>query len=157
MKYALALLWCGIAAAQAPRPATVPPKPFPEYMHGDECLFCHRNDVGETWQENAHTITVRQREDAPDLEKILAAQPVLAPFGPDVSHFMLGRERVRFLKKQGYGRMEILSTQALVSAAVRSRPGGVVERSAKEWIALDRKSTRLNSSHIQKSRMPSSA
>ena len=25
------------------------------------------------------------------------------------------------------------------------------------WIALDRKSTRLNSSHIQKSRMPSSA
>ena len=27
---------------------------------------------------------------------------------------------------------------------------------AKEW-ALDRKSTRLNSSHIQKSRMPSSA
>jgi hypothetical protein len=39
-------------------------KEIPEYVHGDECLFCHRNDIGPSWQKNAHGITVRQREDA---------------------------------------------------------------------------------------------
>src|SRR5213078_1528900 len=28
-------------------------KPIPEYVHGDECLFCHRNNIGSTWQKNA--------------------------------------------------------------------------------------------------------
>ena len=41
------------------------------------------------------------------------------------------------------------------SACVRSYP--VVERYRFLWVWIDRKSTRLNSSHIQKSRMPSSA
>src|ERR1700730_811298 len=44
-------------------------KPVPEYTHGDECLFCHRKDIGTNWQKNAHGVTVRQREDAPDLVK----------------------------------------------------------------------------------------
>src|ERR1700694_3004059 len=26
-------------------------KPIPEYVHGDECLFCHRNNIGTTWQK----------------------------------------------------------------------------------------------------------
>ncbi|HYM13228.1 MAG TPA: hypothetical protein VEU62_20980, partial [Bryobacterales bacterium] len=35
-------------------------KPIPDFVHGDECLFCHRNDIGPGWQKNAHGITVRQ-------------------------------------------------------------------------------------------------
>ena len=42
-------------------------KPIPEYVHGDECLFCHRNTIGVTWQKNAHGVAVRQGEDAPEL------------------------------------------------------------------------------------------
>src|SRR3989442_9042716 len=53
-------------------------KPIPDYVHGDECLFCHRNDIGPTWQNNAHGVTVRQLEDAPDLTKMMEAQPALA-------------------------------------------------------------------------------
>ena len=31
---------------------------FPEYMTGDECLFCHR-EIGTTWSDNRHQLTVR--------------------------------------------------------------------------------------------------
>ena len=59
--------------------------------------------------------------------------------------------------------LEILETHPLIGRAV---PGGlrelIVSHGRTGYIALyeyhpDRKSTRLNSSHIQKSRMPSSA
>ena len=46
-------------------------KPVPEFIHGDECLFCHRNDIGPGWQKNSHGITLRQQEDAPDLAQVL--------------------------------------------------------------------------------------
>jgi len=134
-----ALLVSGQAAKTAAKPdtrKTVPAKPYPEFMHGDECLFCHRNDVGENWLENAHTITVRQKEDAPELVKVLASQPALASLAPEVGYFMLGRGRVRFLKKEGYGRMEILSTQAVVGPPVRSKSGVVTDRPVREWVNL---------------------
>src|SRR5205085_2111137 len=35
-------------------------KPIPEYVAGDECLFCHRNDVGSSWKDNRHNRTVRE-------------------------------------------------------------------------------------------------
>ncbi len=87
-------------------------KPVPEYIHGDECLFCHRNDIGPGWQKNAHGITVRQREDAPELMALLKTQPGLASLAPQIEYFMGSRHRVRFLKKEGYGKFAILNTQA---------------------------------------------
>ena len=52
-------------------------QPLPEYVHGDECLFCHRNTVGRSWQNNAHGTTIRQLEEATNLQPILK-QPELA-------------------------------------------------------------------------------
>jgi hypothetical protein len=74
----------------------------PEYTHGDECLFCHRNDIGPGWQKNAHGLTVRQREDAPELVKKLNPPA-------EVEFFLGNRHHVRFLKKAGYGKFAILS------------------------------------------------
>ena len=76
-------------------------KPIPEFVHGDECLFCHRNEIGPGWQKNAHGITVRRREDAPGL-----------PAVPGVEFFLGSRHQVRFLKKEGYGKFAILNTRA---------------------------------------------
>lgn len=90
-------------------------KPVPEFVHGDECLFCHRNDIGPTWQKNAHGVTVRQREDAPELEEILK-QPALSAFASQVEYFMGSRHRVRLLKKSGYGKFAMLNTQAVLGA-----------------------------------------
>jgi len=87
-------------------------KPIPEYVHGDECLFCHRNDIGTTWQKNAHGVTIREREDAPELQTMLKGQSALASQASAVEHFLGSRHRVRFLKKDGYGKFAILTAQA---------------------------------------------
>ena len=78
-------------------------QPAPEFVHGDECLFCHRNDIGPGWQKNAHGIDVRQREDAPGLPEVSGAE-----------YYLGSRHRVRFLKKEGYGKFALLSTQAVL-------------------------------------------
>jgi predicted CXXCH cytochrome family protein len=102
-------------------------KPIPDYVHGDECLFCHRNDIGPGWQKNAHGITVRQREDAPELQSLVKEQPVLAPLAADIQYFMGSRQRVRFLKKEGYGKFALLSTQAVIDKA----------KHPTSWVGLD--------------------
>ena len=90
MKLGLALLYVTAAIAQ------------PEYIHGDECLFCHRNDIGPTWQSNTHGISLRERQDAPDLVKSLNPPA-------DVEFFLGSRHHVRFLKKDGYGKFDIFT------------------------------------------------
>jgi len=36
---------------------------LPEYITGDECLFCHRMDVGTSWGQNPHQRTIRSTGD----------------------------------------------------------------------------------------------
>ncbi|HZS10185.1 MAG TPA: multiheme c-type cytochrome [Blastocatellia bacterium] len=105
-------------------------KPVPEYIHGDECLFCHRNTVGATWQGNAHGVAVRQLEDAPQLRDLLK-QPELSSAAEAIEYFMGSRHRVRFLKKDGYGKFAILNTQAVIDAD--SKPRGWVEKDKPAW------------------------
>jgi hypothetical protein len=98
-------------------------KPVPEFVHGDECLFCHRNTIGATWQRNTHGVTTRQLEDAGALGHLLKA-PELARVAAGIEYFMGSRQRVRFLKKDGYGRFAMLSAQAAIDS----------EAKVKEWI-----------------------
>jgi hypothetical protein len=87
-------------------------KPVPEFVHGDECLFCHRNDIGPGWQANSHGIGMRQLEDAPEWKDIFKGQASLASAAPAVEYFMGCKQRLRFLKKDGYGKFAMLNTQA---------------------------------------------
>ena len=103
-------------------------KPMPEYVHGDECLFCHRSDIGNGWQKNAHALTVRQAEDAPELREVLKSQSGLAKVAPEVEFFLGSRHRVRFLKKSGYGKFAMLSTQAALGP----------DHKAAKWIDLEK-------------------
>jgi Cytochrome c554 and c-prime len=91
-------------------------QPVPEYVHGDECLFCHRFNVGPGWAKNIHAVTVRQAEDAPELKAILEAQPALATVAPQVEYFLGSRHRIRFLHKEGYGKFALLHTQAVLGS-----------------------------------------
>ncbi len=110
MRFAL-VLWAAAAAAQT----------VPEFVHGDECLFCHRNDIGPGWQKNPHGLTVRQREDAPELMAALKPEPKLKKVEPEVTHTLGSRTHIRYLKQAGYGKFDLLSAQ---------RSGGV-------WVGLD--------------------
>ncbi len=84
-------------------------KQLPEYITGDECLFCHR-DIGPAWNENRHQLTMRPADaDEP------AAQWLSQRFGNDSiaaqTTYLLGaRRKVRFLKRSDqYGKLELLS------------------------------------------------
>jgi hypothetical protein len=99
-------------------------KPVPEYVHGDECLFCHRNDIGPSWQKNAHGVTVRQREDASELTKTLESLPPLAEVAKQAEYFLGSRHRVRLLKKEGYGKFTMLNAQVALGES------GQAEKSA---------------------------
>lgn len=88
-------------------------KPIPEFVHGDECLFCHRNTIGAHWQENAHGVTVRQLEDAGKLRDLLK-QPELASVAKDIEYFLGSRRNIRFLKKEGFGKFAILNTRVVM-------------------------------------------
>ncbi len=103
-------------------------KAVPDFVHGDECLFCHRNDIGPGWQKNAHGITVRQSEDALEWQNIFKSQPALAAIAPQVEYFLGSRHRLRFLKKEGYGKFAILNTQAELG------PG----RQVQKWIDVQK-------------------
>ena len=103
-------------------------KPVPEFVHGDECLFCHRNDIGSTWQKNAHGITIRQNEDAPEWRDVFKGQPTLIAFAPQVQYFLGSRHRLRFLKKEGYGKFALLNTQAELGSG----------RQVSKWLEADK-------------------
>ena len=47
----------------------------PQYMDSGECLFCHRHQVGVTWQTNEHNRTIRDAEATEPSMKALAADP----------------------------------------------------------------------------------
>jgi predicted CXXCH cytochrome family protein len=89
-------------------------KPVPEFVQGDECLFCHRNTIGVTWQKNAHGAAIRHREDAPELVKLLEGTPLPGDVAKQVEYFLGSRHRVRFLKKDGFGKFALLNAQLML-------------------------------------------
>jgi hypothetical protein len=105
-------------------------KPVPEFVQGDECLFCHRNTIGATWQRNAHGVALRQHEDAGALRDLLK-QPELASVAKEIEYFLGSRHRVRFLKKDGFGKFALLNTQAVLDA--QAKPTNWLEKDKPRW------------------------
>ncbi len=108
----LSSLLCAFVAGQQLRdPAawggTHAGQPVPDFVHGDECLFCHRNNIGPGWQKNAHGLAVRQVEDAPDLLGLLQSEPNLKAFAAAATHTLGSRNHVRYLRKDGYGKFDL--------------------------------------------------
>jgi hypothetical protein len=106
-------------------------KPLAGFAHGDECLFCHRNAIGPLWQKNAHALTVRQIEDAPELAKTLESQPGLADVAKQVEYFLGSRHRARFLKKEGYGKFATLNAQ--VEMGANNQPAALIADGKLAW------------------------
>lgn len=85
----------------------------PDYLTGDECLFCHR-DIGPQWPENAHQLTMRPAAATEPAMKLLAAAADGQPFLQDVRYLLGSRRQVRFLKKSpAYGKLELLTAAYL--------------------------------------------
>jgi len=90
---------------------------FPEYVTGDECLFCHRRDIGPTWNDNPHQQTIRR---ATQDDPAVAALKDTTNREIDTPDFLLGSKRLtRFLRRSHeYGKVDLLT------ALFRPHPGG---------------------------------
>ena len=80
-------------------------KPLPEFATGDECLFCHRNNIGQEWPKNWHNRTVHDAEaDTPGLADLPKER------AKEVTLVLGGRRHHRFLKPSGaYGKLDLLA------------------------------------------------
>jgi hypothetical protein len=100
--------------------------PLPEYVTGEECLFCHRDDWGNRWAKNFHQRTVRAAEADSPAMKALSANPEMKSFVPDASFLLGTRREIRFLKRSNqYGKFGVLSAAYTAPApGVSSRVHG---------------------------------
>ncbi len=74
-------------------------QPVPKYVTGDECLFCHRVKVADTWEQNPHARTVHPRDSGDSAEDYPAdTESILGAHVPQ-----------RGLKPDGYGKFDLLS------------------------------------------------
>ncbi len=86
-------------------------QPVPDYITGDECLFCHRDPIGETWPENPHQRTVRPASDAPEAITLLSKDPRTTEAAVDVDYVLGETRMIRFLREAvAYGSFEMLET-----------------------------------------------
>lgn len=80
------------------------------------------------WPKTAHGATVREREDAPELGRVLEGQTALASIAPQVEFFLGSRAHIRFLRKEGYGKFALLGTQAVLGP----------DHKAQSWVDLEK-------------------
>src|SRR6185503_9757289 len=73
--------------------------PLPEYITGDECLFCHRFQTGQHWQENRHNRTIRRIENDEELWGLIRRESRTNAHADSIEFAMGGKNRIRFLKK----------------------------------------------------------
>ena len=105
-------------------------QPMPEFVSGDECLFCHRSDIGPNWPRDRHNRTLREPEPGSaafaDLKK---THPEVAGL---VKYVLGGEQRLRFLKASPeYGKLELLSTEWEPPHA--GRPAHLIEAGRPQW------------------------
>lgn len=116
VRLAFSALWM-ISGSLSPQAAESPQKPshhigrdLPDYVTGDECLFCHRNVVGSSWHLNAHQRTLQPRVMTPDIDRAIESTPELDPYAKQIQ-FVLGYQtQIRLLRKApSYGQLELLT------------------------------------------------
>jgi hypothetical protein len=92
---------------------------IPDYVTGEECLFCHRDNWGNEWSRNFHERTVRAVDPASPAMDALKSDAATNRFAGEIEFLLGDRRRIRYLKRTGdYGKL------ALLSAAFNPPPPG---------------------------------
>lgn len=107
-------------------------KELPEYITGDECLFCHRLDIGPKWPTNPHGRTIRMAEAGKPPLDTVEQTGSLKQIAAETA-FVMGRSNLQRLLKagEGYGRFDIATVA--VKPAGESRPAAVVGEANAGW------------------------
>lgn len=84
-------------------------QPVPDYVTGDECLFCHRDSVGRTWGANRHQTTIRPPDKGSPALAALRQSPARDRAG-EITLIVGHERRQRFLRPaKAYGKLDLLS------------------------------------------------
>ena len=107
-------------------------KPVSAFTSGDECLFCHRQDVGPTWAANRHGQTIRTADPESRGLAALAAAPQFKDLAGEVELLLGGSNRVRFLKSgREQGKLDLLSAAWTPPRA--GAEGNLTETASPHW------------------------
>ncbi len=106
-------------------------QPFPEYLTGDECLFCHRK-VGATWNSNPHQQTIREATAGDLAIGLLAGRDSQA--AGETQYLLGARQMTRFLRRgQEYGKLEMLSAKYLIGKPQQPETADLVSSDSIHW------------------------
>ncbi|HIA48729.1 MAG TPA: hypothetical protein EYN96_12375 [Candidatus Hydrogenedentes bacterium] len=87
-------------------------KSTPDYVTGDECLFCHREKVGNVWGKNLHNRSMRNVLGVSPTFKALLEAAGVSEIASESTYILGRRDELRFLKPNGkYGQFSIHSTR----------------------------------------------
>jgi predicted CXXCH cytochrome family protein len=107
-------------------------KSVPDYVTGDECLFCHRMDIGPGFATNRHNQTIRPIDEGPDALEALRKEARTKEFADAVVYLLGGPHRQRYLKPaRAYGQIDMLSSQW--APANKDQPGRLFDTKAARW------------------------
>ncbi len=108
-------------------------KPMPDYVTGDECLFCHR-DIGPTWPDNRHQLTVRPAATDDAAVAALLDLDSWKTAAKEVNFLMGDTRTIRFLKRsQAYGRLDLFSAKYLPASEEPNRAGAIAGSMSAHW------------------------
>lgn len=86
-------------------------QPIPEYVTGEQCLFCHREKIGATWAKNRHNLTIRDIDAASPAMRALS-ESAAKSLVKEIKYEMGNEKAQRFLKPaKEYGHLELLSVE----------------------------------------------
>ncbi|HQR05566.1 MAG TPA: hypothetical protein PLN21_02030 [Gemmatales bacterium] len=86
-------------------------QPIPEYVTGEQCLFCHREKIGPSWAKNRHNLTIRDVDASSPALEAMKVSPARS-FAEEIRYVMGNKEIHRFLKpSQEYGHLEVLTAE----------------------------------------------
>lgn len=109
-------------------------KPLPEFAAGDECLFCHRQDVGPRWQANRHNLTMREAEPGSPALAALKQSAKLKGLPEEVKIVLGDGRRERFLRPAAeFGKVEMLSVEW--AAPAHGNPGQLIQTEEPHWVS----------------------
>lgn len=105
-------------------------RPIPEFVSGDECLFCHRLTIGVAWPTDPHGSTLRELDE--DSRSRFQTDPALKPLAND-AELLLGHDhQLRLLKRApAYGQLALLS--AAITPSTADSPATVTHPESPHW------------------------
>jgi hypothetical protein len=103
---------------------------LPEFVDSGECLFCHRNDIGPTWEKNPHSQSIKDaRPDMPAM-RALADDPVTRAVAAETQMTLGGRHATSFLRRGAeFGAFDLLAAHATPGRGSRWR----LHAASAEW------------------------